>query len=297
MGSVNPSFSRGSWRLFAPQHSTSADRHRGEAQQFLMQWGEVMQRLLEAVRRRFGVGALAAAIAITAAAVPGVASAAYRQFYSATTPYDIDSIAIYQRNPTGGGLSNSYSISAPGAVFEDGFDKIKPITSTYFLGISTLTGPVAARAEDGEEPPVVEEHLVIAFNTVFALSAIGNEFTSLFASTDDYTYTEASLIDALHVLTIPNIDVDDPDRLEAASDLLFHFSDLVVDQGAGFGSTDTFSLVAFSDGQDAGSGFSFTTQVADAIPEPATWALSILGFGGAGAVLRRRRQQDTFTAA
>lgn len=33
-----------------------------------------------------------------------------------------------------------------------------------------------------------------------------------------------------------------------------------------------------------------------AIPEPATWALMITGFGGAGAMLRRRRK-DTFAAA
>lgn len=33
------------------------------------------------------------------------------------------------------------------------------------------------------------------------------------------------------------------------------------------------------------------------VPEPTTWALMILGFGGAGTMLRRRRQTDTFAAA
>jgi hypothetical protein len=33
------------------------------------------------------------------------------------------------------------------------------------------------------------------------------------------------------------------------------------------------------------------------IPEPGTWALMILGFGGAGAMLRRRRRQDEGRAA
>jgi len=33
------------------------------------------------------------------------------------------------------------------------------------------------------------------------------------------------------------------------------------------------------------------------VPEPATWALMIGGFGGAGALLRRRRRTDTFAAA
>lgn len=33
------------------------------------------------------------------------------------------------------------------------------------------------------------------------------------------------------------------------------------------------------------------------VPEPASWALLIMGFGGAGAVLRRRRNRDTYVAA
>jgi hypothetical protein len=28
------------------------------------------------------------------------------------------------------------------------------------------------------------------------------------------------------------------------------------------------------------------------VPEPATWAMMILGFGGVGAILRRKRAQD-----
>jgi hypothetical protein len=34
-----------------------------------------------------------------------------------------------------------------------------------------------------------------------------------------------------------------------------------------------------------------------AVPEPGVWALMILGFGGAGAALRRRRNKDTYVAA
>lgn len=34
-----------------------------------------------------------------------------------------------------------------------------------------------------------------------------------------------------------------------------------------------------------------------AVPEPGAWALMILGFGGAGAALRRRRNRDTYVAA
>ncbi len=41
-------------------------------------------------------------------------------------------------------------------------------------------------------------------------------------------------------------------------------------------------------------GMSLTFQSQTAIPEPTTWALMILGFGSAGAMLRRRRQSLTF---
>jgi hypothetical protein len=40
-----------------------------------------------------------------------------------------------------------------------------------------------------------------------------------------------------------------------------------------------------------------TFDPASAVPEPATWAMMIVGFGGVGAVLRRRRPQATLAAA
>lgn len=44
-------------------------------------------------------------------------------------------------------------------------------------------------------------------------------------------------------------------------------------------------------------GMSLTFQSQTIVPEPATWALMIAGFGGAGAMLRRRRSQKTFATA
>jgi hypothetical protein len=43
--------------------------------------------------------------------------------------------------------------------------------------------------------------------------------------------------------------------------------------------------------------FSQDVRGAGGVPEPATWAMMILGFGGVGALLRRRRQAAAFTAA
>ena len=53
--------------------------------------------------------------------------------------------------------------------------------------------------------------------------------------------------------------------------------------GGGYGSGRTdFGSHGFSGSGGSGGG---------AVPEPATWALMLLGFGGLGAMLRRQRRQ------
>jgi hypothetical protein len=60
--------------------------------------------------------------------------------------------------------------------------------------------------------------------------------------------------------------------------------------GAGsFSVTEKYVLTAAASGAERSASPTITLATA-AIPEPTTWALMILGFGGAGAVLRRRRQ-------
>ena len=57
----------------------------------------------------------------------------------------------------------------------------------------------------------------------------------------------------------------------------------------------------FSDGRgatiDRGFSLSFTTATAGAVPEPATWAMMILGFAITGAALRARRTRVAFRIA
>jgi hypothetical protein len=66
-----------------------------------------------------------------------------------------------------------------------------------------------------------------------------------------------------------------------------------------FGSTDTFSEIAFSTGQIIGTGVSVITQgppAAGAVPEPAAWVMMIVGFGLTGGLARRRRGAMAATA-
>jgi hypothetical protein len=238
-----------------------------------------------------GLMAAGALAAICAFSLPGAASAAgFFQNYQVNTDFDIYSIALYQgTSPTGvsGGLTNSFNVAAPGGLMTDPFLKLNEITATYFLGVSDLG--VVTFENDSETLP--QKHLILALNNTFALGAIGQDFSALFTA-----YTETSLIDALILIDTPNLPDGDPglaDQLadkDAAYSLLFGFSDLVVTQGGAFGSTDNFSMVSFSTGSAFGRPGSNSFVTEGPVPEPSTWALMILGFGSAGAMLRRRRQ-------
>ncbi len=51
-------------------------------------------------------------------------------------------------------------------------------------------------------------------------------------------------------------------------------------------------------GESGGNGaFSGTLTFASAVPEPATWAMMIIGFTGAGVAIRRRRRDDSVSFA
>lgn len=57
------------------------------------------------------------------------------------------------------------------------------------------------------------------------------------------------------------------------------------------GSTPT-NIITLSDGRGSSNAQIFATGNVPAVPEPATWAMMLLGFGTIGVGMRRRRRQD-----
>lgn len=235
-----------------------------------------MKPLIGVERSRLASAAAAAAFALVGAfsAAPAHALSFYQNYF-VEPAYDIRSIVLLQYGAGFGGSTNSFDVFAPSTLMTDPFLKTQAITDTYFLGVSDF-----GDSETGEN------HLVLALDDDYAAGLLGFDFTDLFP-----TFNEVDLIAALDLLASP--DDDNAAEKDAAFQLIGAFSDEVRGNGGTFGSVDTFSLVGFSTGVDLGSGESSITVV----PEPATWALLMMGFGGAGAMLRRRRARDTYVAA
>jgi hypothetical protein len=234
-------------------------------------------------------GAFAAATLALGSLLPAAPAQAlsFYQNYLVNSSVDIRSIVFLQYTANGGGSTNSFLVSAPSTFLTDPFLKTEAITSTYFLGVSNYG------VGDGE----ATNHLVLALDDTFAAGILGFEFTDLFPSFD-----EGSLIAALDLVGSPDTPENTAPNGEGKSekdlafDLIGDFSDQLRGNGGTFASQGTFSLVGFSAGSSLGDGVSSITLVeAGVVPEPATWALMISGFGGAGVLLRRRRKE--FAAA
>jgi hypothetical protein len=99
-------------------------------------------------------------------------------------------------------------------------------------------------------------------------------------SADVGVFNGASLINGVTVSTLNN-----PSVYGVEHGLIWH------DDGFTFtatGSTSTLRLAADIPG-NAGVFFDTVSVTGPGVPEPASWALMILGFGGLGVMLRRRR--------
>jgi len=198
--------------------------------------------------------------------------------YDATSQYAVSDIAIFQNGPDGQSITNSFSIGVGETVIQNPFSVTDLPTDDFLLGVAENL------ASDGGDN---QQHLVLFSNDTFAANAQNIAFGTLFPNTN-----EATLLNDLEVIgqSVPG------DTNVAYNDLFtFQSGDAVSgpNGSVGFSTGDTFTEIAFSNGQIIGTGASFASLVApiqSSAPEPSTWALMIAGLGGIGLMLRRVRQ-------
>ena len=233
------------------------------------------------------VAALLAAVTMSGAALAGGAPAPdpvppfYINYQINLPAYAVSDITLFEHNVYNGyGITNSSGFNAGvgTTTITDPFTKIHTITGNFLLGItSNLPG-------DAEG----QQHLVLFSNPAFDAGAQGIAFGTLFPNTD-----EDSLIAAI---TTVDTGTADPSVIQAAYNTLFGFANGDSMNGpngnVAFGSNNLFAATAFSNGLSIGAGNSFTTPAGGgggAVPEPASWALLVTGFGVLGHAARRRR--------
>ncbi len=221
---------------------------------------------LAAVTALFFAAPASAAVAACGSASPYLVNYEFNQVFAVTA------IAKYnQYGACGSGISNSDTAPVGPSLLTDVFPKTDLVTRAFLLGVATdLPG-------DAEG----QRHLVLFTNNAFALSAQNIAFGTLFPGTN-----EASLIAAL-------LSLADGTGTDDEYGLIDGFASGAALNGpngdAGFGLGNTFTSIAFSDGQIIGNGRFFATPaVVEGVPEPATWAMLLIGFGAIGVSVRRR---------
>jgi hypothetical protein len=211
-------------------------------------------------------------------ALPSTASASY--FLSFT--YNDGGVAIadgllqveYQPGFFGG--TYPFNLSKTTTGFADINTNQPPIIQTYFLGIY---GPAAQIAGQPDE-------LVMFVNNAFAANAAGKDFTTVFPGITEGTITQG-LVDDFCCENPPNYN-------STEAQYMFEFAN-GEGANASFAPGSSFTIMTFSTGQIVGTGVS--TGVSSSVPEPATWAMLLLGLFGVGFVVRDARRKNAAIVA
>jgi len=143
-----------------------------------------------------------------------------------------------------------------------------PIPGFHFIPAETFLLGVTSNLP-GDAPG--QQHLVLFTNDAFATSAQSIAFGTLFPNTNELT-----LINDLETTDTSGI---------------FNFAGGDASTGPNgsifFTPGDDFTVIAFSGGQTIGTG---TSAFEGGVPEPASWAMMLMGFCALGAALRSRRK-------
>nr|WP_235890272.1 PEPxxWA-CTERM sorting domain-containing protein [Sandaracinobacter neustonicus] len=214
--------------------------------------------------------------AMLLASLPSAASAAVCPTGPATIlTYNINSLDVavdnvihFNTNPgCGAGRGGTFSFEGNASTSFDLWYG-EPQSQLFLMGT----------AQNLPGDPEGQKHIVIFGNTDWVAGAEDIAWGTLFP-----TILEGQLIAALE-------DAATGEGQQSSYDLIDSFwFDHALPSGLFFGPNSDFTVIAFSTGQIIGSGNVTSTSVLPAVPEPATWAMLIAGFGLVGAAARRRR--------
>ena len=182
----------------------------------------------------------------------------------------IDFYQIYSASQFGAGLSiNSvtfFDTLFPGAIVLNGNYDISFATTTSAVGSAYPVAPLA--------------NIASFFNGALS-GAVGSAFT-INGSAYSYNTADGNLV--MHVL------VTNQDNVPNGTQLNNGYMDA---DYTGTATTRAYLVTGLASSAGVGA---LVTQFNGGVPEPATWALMLVGFGGLGAMLRSRRHAAALTA-
>ena len=136
--------------------------------------------------------------------------------------------------------------------------------------------------------------LAIAVPAEASVTVVDYTFTGLFSGTMALDFNSSQPFSSAYTLNSLNL-------VDGASHFTQANSNLGYDTGSLYLLSGTTGTLAFSMPFDPtlGSqnvGFATLTRTAGAVPEPATWAMMLLGFGAIGLAARRRKEVNAAAA-